>query len=189
MDHMTKAEMQSGIKRIRITEEELRAAVRKAGAALSAEYEGKPVLFVSILKGAFVFLADLVRAVDIPCEIGFMQAQSYFDGTESKGEVRIKKDLDRPIAGKHVILVEDIVDTGNTIYFLQNYLKDRGAASVRVATLLDKPARRKVPLKADYYCFTIPDAFVVGYGLDYDEKYRNLPDIGILSPGVYGAEG
>ncbi len=181
--------MYNDIERILVTRREIDVAVKKLGDMITEQYEGKELVMVCILKGAALFFSDLIREVSLPMVIDFMSASSYGSGTESKGEVRIKKDLDRPIAGKHVILVEDIVDTGNTIYFLQNYLKDRGAASVRVATLLDKPARRKVPLKADYYCFTIPDAFVVGYGLDYDEKYRNLPDIGILSPGVYGAEG
>ena len=177
MDHMTKEEMRSGIKRIRITEEELQAAVRKAGAQLSAEYEGKPVLFVSILKGAFVFLADLVRAVDIPCEIGFMQAQSYFDGTESKGEVEIILDLAQDISKYHVVLVEDIIDTGRTLKLVAEKLRERHPLSLKIVTLLDKPSRRKVELKADMSLFTIDDWFVIGYGLDLGEYYRNLPYI------------
>lgn len=177
MDFMTQQEYDTGIRRVLISEEELQEAIRKAGAAIDKEYAGKPVLFVSILKGAFVFLADLMRAVSIPCEVGFMQAQSYFDGTESKGEVEITLDLQQDIRKYHVIIVEDIIDTGRTLSLVAAKLRERDPLSLKIVTLLDKPERRVVPLDADYSLFTIPDYFVIGYGLDLGEYYRNLPYI------------
>ncbi|MBQ4465801.1 MAG: hypoxanthine phosphoribosyltransferase [Oscillospiraceae bacterium] len=165
------------IQRIMISEEELKAAIAKAGAEIDAEYAGKPLLLVSILKGAFVFLADLSRAVSIPCEIGFMQAQSYFEGTTSSGKVSITLDLTQDISQYHVIIVEDIIDTGRTLSLVAEELRRRNPLSLRILTLLDKPERRVVDLKADKSLFTIPDAFVIGYGLDCAEYYRNLPYI------------
>lgn len=165
------------IRRIMISEEELKAAIAKAGAEIDAEYAGKPLLLVSILKGAFVFLADLSRAVSIPCEIGFMQAQSYFEGTTSSGKVSITLDLTQDISQYHVIIVEDIIDTGRTLSLVAEELRRRNPLSLRILTLLDKPERRVVDLKADKSLFTIPDAFVIGYGLDCAEYYRNLPYI------------
>ncbi len=165
------------IRRVMISEEELHAAIAQAGAEIDAAYEGKPLLLVSILKGAFVFLADLARAVFIPCEIGFMQAQSYFEGTVSSGKVEITLDLTQDISQYHVIIVEDIIDTGRTLSLVAEELRRRGPLSLRILTLLDKPERRVVDLKADKSLFTIPDAFVVGYGLDCAEYYRNLPYI------------
>ena len=170
-------EFNSRIKRIVITKEEIDAAIEKAGKEIDAEYEGRPLLLVSILKGAFVFMSDLSRAVSIPCEIGFMAAKSYYSGTESCGNVKITLDLSQDISNYHVIIVEDIIDTGRTLNDIIKMLKARNPLSLKVLTLLDKPSRRLVDLKADVSLFTIPDLFVIGYGLDCDELYRNLPYI------------
>ena len=167
------------------SEEELREAVTKLGARITHDYQGKAPLLVCILKGASVFFTDLIRAIDLPLEIEFMAISSYGASTVSSGEVRMVKDLDRPILGRDVLVVEDIVDSGMTLSYLKRTLTNRGASSLRLVTLLDKPSRRTVPLSVDYSCFQIPDAFVVGYGLDYDEKYRNLPLVGVLDPKVY----
>ncbi len=167
------------------TEEELKEAVAKMGARITHDYQGKEPLMVCILKGASVFFTDLIRAIDLPIEIEFMAISSYGASTVSSGEVRMIKDLDRPILGRDVLVVEDIVDSGMTLSYLKRTLTNRGASSLRLVTLLDKPTRRTVPLSVDYSCFQIPDAFVVGYGLDYDEKYRNLPMVGVLDPKVY----
>lgn len=179
------AKLYEATSEILVTKEEIAQAVRKVGAMITADYEGQEVVVVCILKGASIFYCDLIRELDLPITEDFMIVSSYGDGTNSTGNVRIRKDLDNDIAGKHVLIVEDIVDTGTTLNFLRNILKDRGAASIKIATLLDKPSRRTVDLKADYFCFTIPNAFVVGYGLDYAEKYRNLPDICVLKPEIY----
>ncbi len=168
------------------TKEQLADAVKALGERITRDYAGKKPVFVCILKGASVFFCDLIRQVDLPLEIEFMVVSSYGASTKSSGEVKLVKDLDRSIHGRDVIIVEDIVDSGMTLNFLKKSLISRGAASLRIAALLDKPARRVAPLTVDYSCFEVPDAFVVGYGLDYNEVYRNLPDIGILSPRVYG---
>ncbi len=165
------------IKRVLISEEELRDSISKAGAYIDSLYDGRPILLVSILKGAFVFLADLSRAVTVPCEIGFMCAKSYYSGTTSSGVVKITMDLDQDISNYHVVIVEDIIDTGRTLNDVVKMLKARNPLSLKVITLLDKPSRRKVEFEADYTLFTIPDLFVIGYGLDYAEHYRNLPYI------------
>lgn len=165
------------IKRVLITEEEIGAAVAKTGDIISMEYKDKPLLLVSVLKGAYIFLADLSRAVNIPHEIGFMAAKSYFDGTESSGEVEIAMDLAQDISKYHVVIVEDIIDTGRTLKKLMDILASRKPLSLKMITLLDKPDRRVVDLQPDYALFTIPDRFVVGYGLDCGEYYRNLPCI------------
>lgn len=165
------------IKRVIITKEEIDEAIKKAGKEIDKIYDGRPILLVSILKGSFVFLADLCRAVSVPCEIGFMCAKSYYSGTVSTGVVKITMDLDRDISGYHVVIVEDIVDTGRTLKDIVNMLRQRNPLSLRVISLLDKPDRRLVDFKADMALFTIPDFFVIGYGLDCDEKYRNLPYI------------
>ncbi|MBQ8382489.1 MAG: hypoxanthine phosphoribosyltransferase [Clostridia bacterium] len=170
-------EYQRRIKRVVITEEEIKEAIAKAGKTISESYDGRPILLVSILKGAFVFLADLCRAITVPCEVGFMCAQSYYSGTVSTGVVKITMDLDRDISGYHVIIVEDIIDTGRTLNDVVKMLKARNPLSLRVVTLLDKPERRLVDFKADLSLFTIPDYFVIGYGLDCGEIYRNLPYI------------
>lgn len=170
-------EYQSKIKRVIITEEEIKAAVKKAGEMINSLYDGTPILLVSILKGSFVFLADLCREVKVPCEIGFMIAKSYYEGTQSSGVVKINMDLEQDISKYHVVIVEDIVDTGRTLNDVVKLLRARNPVSLRVVTLLDKPDRRIVDFKADYSLFTIPDCFVIGYGLDCGEYYRNLPYI------------
>ena len=165
------------IKRVIISEDEIKEAIAKAGKEISDSYDGRPILLVSILKGAYVFMADLCRAITVPCEIGFMAAQSYYAGTTSSGVVKITMDLEQDISNYHVIIVEDIIDTGRTLNDVVHMLKLRNPISLRVVTLLDKPARRKVDFVADMSLFTIPDHFVIGYGLDCGEYYRNLPYI------------
>ena len=160
--------------------------VAELGAQLSADYAGRDPVLVSVLKGALVFLADLMRAMDLSTSIDLMEVSSYGAATESSGQVRILKDLSKPIEGRDVIVVEDIIDTGLTLNYLLGYLADRQPASIRICCLLDKPARRLAEIPIDYIGFTIPDRFVIGYGLDYDERYRNLPYIGVLKPSVYG---
>lgn len=175
------------LERILVTKEEIAAKVRELGRQITEDYAGKAPVFICILKGAAIFFSDLIREVDLPLTSDFMAISSYGSATKTSGVVRVLKDLDKDIVGKDVIIVEDIVDTGITLNYLKGMLSQRGARSIRVAALLDKTARRKVPdLTVDYVCFDIPDAFVVGYGLDYDQVYRNLPDIGILSPQYYG---
>lgn len=168
---------EEGIKNVLISEDDLRAAVADCGRQISEDYEGKPLLLLSILKGAFVFLSDLCREITIPCEIGFMAAKSYFEGTSSSGEVEITYDVIQDISRYHVIIVEDIVDTGRTLSKVYDMLLDRKPLSLKVVTLLDKPDRRVVDFDADVSLFTIPDRFVIGYGLDCGEYYRNLPYI------------
>ncbi len=167
----------SRIKRILITEDEIKEAIAEAGKKISDSYDGRPILLISILKGAFVFLADLCKAITVPCEIGFMCAKSYYEGTVSTGVVKITMDIDRDISNYHVIIVEDIIDTGRTLNDVVRMLKARNPISLRVVTLLDKPERRVVDFTADMSLFTIPDHFVIGYGLDCGELYRNLPYI------------
>lgn len=174
------------LEKVLITKEGISLKVKELGRRISQDYAGKSPVMVCILKGAAVFFSDLIREIDLPLTLDFMAISSYGSATKTSGVVRILKDLDNDILGKDVIVVEDIVDSGITLNYLQKLLKQRGANSLRIATLLDKPARRKIPdLRIDYFCFDIPDAFVVGYGLDYDQKYRNLPDIGVLSPRIY----
>ncbi len=170
-------EFERRIRRVLITEEEIATAIRAAGRRISALYDGRPILLVSILKGSFVFLADLCRAIDAPCEVGFMCAKSYYNDTVSSGIVKITMDLDRDISKYHVVIVEDIIDTGRTLSDIVKLLSARNPLSLRVVTLLDKPSRRLVDFKADLSLFTIPDHFVIGYGLDCGEYYRNLPYI------------
>ena len=167
----------SKIKRVVITKEEIEVAIKKAGEEIDRSYDGRPILLVSILKGAFVFMADLCRAVTVPCEIGFMCAKSYYEGTSSSGNVKITMDLSQDISKYHVIIVEDIIDTGRTLRDVVALLRERNPLSLRVVTLLDKPCRRKVEFEADMALFTISDHFVIGYGLDCAEQYRNLPYI------------
>ena len=180
MNNVTKTipEFNSKIKRVIITEDEIKEAIAKVGKQISDGYDGRPILLVSILKGAFVFMADVLRAITVPCEVGFMCAKSYYStSTVSSGAVKITLDLDQDISNYHVIIVEDIVDTGRTLKDVVNLLKARNPLSLRVLTLLDKPSRRKVEFTADISLFTIPDYFVIGYGLDCGEFYRNLPYI------------
>lgn len=160
----------------------LSARVRELGEAITAAYQGKDLVLVGVLKGAFVFLADLARAVDLPLKVDFLSVSSYGAGTRSSGEVRLLEDLSAPIEGKHVILVEDIVDTGLTARYLLENLQTRKPASLALCSLLEKPARSVVPVRIDYRGFVIDDVFVVGYGLDHDQRYRNLPFIGVLHP-------
>ena len=167
------------------TRERIAARVAELGAQITKDYKGRELVLVGILKGAFVFMADLIREIDLPVAVDFMAISSYGSATKSSGVVRIMKDLDRDVMEKHVLVVEDIIDTGLTMSFLKNNLLSRGASSIRICALLDKPERRLVRLSSDYTGFTVPDAFVVGYGLDYDQVYRNLPEIGVLKPEVY----
>lgn len=176
--------MEKDIERILISEEEIEQHVAEIGMQISRDYEGKDPIFIGVLKGCFIFMADLMRHVKVDCSMDFMAVSSY-RGTTSTGAVKINKDLSEDIGGRHLILVEDILDSGVTLNYLKNYLMVRKPASIAVATLMDKPARRKADIYADYSCFEIPDAFVVGYGLDYNERYRNLPYIGVLKPEVY----
>lgn len=168
-----------------LTQEQLRKRAAEIGAEISRDFAGKEPIFVGVLKGCFVFMADLMRYVDLPCSIDFMAVSSYGAGTSTTGAVKINKDLNQDIEGRDLILVEDILDSGVTLHYLTQYLSVRKPASITIATLMDKPARRKAPVYAKYAGFEIPDAFVVGYGLDYAEKYRNLPYVGVLKPEIY----
>ena len=174
------------IQEVLFSEEQLKNRVREIAQQITADYQGKEIMLISVLRGSFVFMADLCRAIDIPCTLDFMAVSSYGKGTKSSGQVQITKDLSEDISDRHIIVVEDILDSGNTLSYLLKILENRHPASIRLCTLLDKPDRRVKPVEVHYSGFTIPDAFVVGYGLDYAEKYRNLPYIGILKPRVYG---
>ncbi|MBQ7373200.1 MAG: hypoxanthine phosphoribosyltransferase [Clostridia bacterium] len=174
---MTTQEHDSKIKRVIISEQEIQERIKQVGAKISKEYDGKPVLLVSVLKGAFVFMADFCRALTIPIELDFMSASSYGAGTVSSGTVRIDFDLKHDISNYHVIIIEDIIDTGRTLKEIVRILDNRHPLSLKVVTLLDKPSRRVVEFNADESLFVIPDLFVIGYGLDYNEYYRNLPYI------------
>lgn len=178
----TVEEFNKKIKEVLITEKQIKEAIAKVGKEISESYDGRPILLVSILKGAFVFMADLCRAITVPCEIGFMCAKSYYQGTVSTGVVKITMDLDQELKDYHVIIVEDIIDTGRTLNDIVKLLKERNPISLKIVTLLDKPDRRLVDFKADYSLFTIPDKFVIGYGLDCGEYYRNLPYIAVYDP-------
>jgi hypoxanthine phosphoribosyltransferase len=182
---MPASALQQDVAEVLIDEATLQAKVAELGALISADYEGRQVTLVSVLKGALPFMADLMRAISIPVRIDLMEVSSYGSGTESSGRVRILKDLSSSIEGKHVLIVEDIIDTGLTLNYLTQYLGGKQPASLGICTLLDKPARRLVEIDLDYRGFEIPDRFVIGYGLDYDEVYRNLPYIGVLRPEVY----
>ena len=177
--------MKEDVLRVLLSEDEIREKVRELGGKITADYKNSNLMLVTVLKGAVVFLADLMRQIDVPAEIDFMVVSSYGSGVKSSGVVKIVKDLDVPLAGKDILIVEDILDSGLTLSYIKELLESRGPRSIRIATLLDKPSRRKVDLQADYIGLSVPDEFVIGYGLDYDEKYRNLPYIGILKPEVY----
>ena len=177
--------MKEDVLRVLLSEDEIREKVRELGGKITADYKNSNLMLVTVLKGAVVFLADLMRQIDVPAEIDFMVVSSYGSGVKSSGVVKIVKDLDVPLAGKDILIVEDILDSGLTLSYIKELLESRGPRSIRTATLLDKSSRRKVDLQADYIGFSVPDEFVIGYGLDYDEKYRNLPYIGILKPEVY----
>lgn len=178
-------EMEKDILKVLVTEEELKARVEELGKEIGERFQGKNPLFLGVLKGSFIFMADLVRACPLKCDLEFMALSSYQNATESSGRVQINYDLRQDITGRDIIVVEDILDSGNTLCFLKEYLMTKGAASVTIATLLDKPARRAKAITADFIGITVPDEFVVGYGLDYAQKYRNLPYIGVLKPEVY----
>ena len=180
--------MNDDILRVLYSEEELEAKCAELGAQISKDYEGKNLLLVSVLKGAVVFMTDLMRHITVPCSIDFMVVSSYGSGVKTSGVVKIVKDLDADLAGKDLLIVEDILDTGMTLHYLKQLLQDRNPNSIRIATLLDKPERRRAAVRADYVGYQVPDEFVVGYGLDYDEKYRNLPYVGVLKPEVYSGE-
>lgn len=177
--------MNQDIERILFTEEALRHRVGQLGAQITTDYAGKRPVLASVLRGSYIFMADLTRAIDLPITVDFMSVSSYGSGTVSSGQVEIKKDLSDSIEGRDLILVEDILDSGNTLHYLRTVLQARKPASIRICTLLDKPERRSQPITADYVGFTIPDVFIVGYGLDYDERYRNLPYVGMLKPSIY----
>ena len=177
--------MKNDIEKVLVSEEEIARKVKELGANITKDYQGKNLMIVSVLKGSVVFMADLMRAIDLPCRIDFMCVSSYGSGTSTSGVVKIIKDLDIDLHGVDLLIIEDILDSGKTLHYITKMLSDRGTSSIRIATLLDKPERRQVPLTPDYCCFSIPDKFVVGYGLDFDEKYRNLPYIGVLKPEAY----
>ena len=178
--------MEKDIQQILLTEEQIKNKVKELGKILTAEYEGKNPIIVGVLKGVVMFYADMIREIKVPCQMDFMWVSSY-SGTHSTGNMMVRQDLSADIKDRHVLILEDIFDTGNSLDFTVKHLNARGPASVKICTLLDKPERRnpRVTLQADYTGFTIPNEFVVGYGLDYNEYYRNLPYIGILKPEVY----
>ena len=177
--------MTNDIMKVLLSKEDIDARVVELGKEISEKFEGTEPLFIGILKGSFIFMADLIRNVNLKCSMDFMAVSSYGAGTTTSGAVKINKDLNEDIAGRHVIIVEDILDSGVTLSYLCGYLQNRKPASITLVTLLDKPARRKSPVKADFVGFEVPDEFVVGYGLDYAEKYRNLPFVGVLKPEIY----
>ncbi len=177
--------IENDIERVFFSEEELKARVKELGAKITQDYDGKSPIFIGVLKGSFVFMADLMRAVRTYCDIDFMAVSSYGSGTVTTGAVKINKDLSYNVEGRHIIIIEDILDSGVTLSYLKRYIEARKPASVAICTLLDKPARRKADISPDYVGFECPDAFIVGYGLDYAERYRNLPYIGVLKPEIY----
>ena len=182
---MVSQKMNDDIKKVLIGEDELRAIVKRLGEQITEDYKGKDVLLIGILKGSVIFMADLMRAIDLPCNIDFMAVSSYGSGTESSGRVKINKDLDNDIQGKDIIIIEDILDSGKTLYYIRDILSARKPASIKICTLFDKPERREADIKADYIGSLVPNEFIVGYGLDYAEYYRNLPFIGVLKESVY----
>ena len=185
---MMRSEMEKDILKVLVTEEELEKRVRELGKEIYEKFEGKNPLFLGVLKGSFIFMADLVRATQLKSDIEFMSVSSYANATTSSGRVRIVQDVQQDITGRDIIVVEDILDSGNTLAYLSEYLKGKGAASITIATLLDKPSRRAKAVKAEFVGFVVPDEFVVGYGLDYAQQYRNVPYIGVLKPEVYAGE-
>ena len=182
---MAKSNMDQDILKVLLSEEEIKARVQELGDQLYDQFKDKNPMFVGVLNGCFIFMADLVRAAQLKSEVEFIGLSSYKNATKSSGVVQITRDLQRDITGRDIIVVEDILDSGNTLNFLTEYLKTKGASSVTIATLLDKPARREKPITADYAGFEVPDEFVVGYGLDYCQQYRNMPYMGVLKPEVY----
>ncbi|MEW9096704.1 MAG: hypoxanthine phosphoribosyltransferase [Clostridiaceae bacterium] len=179
------SQMKDDIKEVLFDEEQIRSKIREIGKQISKDYIGKDLLLIGVLKGSVPFMADLIKEIEIPCSIDFMAVSSYGNSSTTSGVVRILKDLDFEIEGKHVLIIEDIIDTGTTLRYLVDYLKGRQPASIEIASLLNKPERRMVEINAKYMGFEVPDYFLVGYGLDYSEKYRNLPYVGILKEEVY----
>lgn len=177
--------MNQDIERVLFTEDELKGIAQKLGSKITEDYKGKKLFIVGVLKGSIYFLTDLSRCIDLPCHIDFIQASSYGAGTHSSGSVKILKDIDKDLTGFDVLLVEDILDTGRTLKYIHDMLKTRNPNSIAVITLLDKPARRIADISADYVGIDVPNEFVVGYGLDYNQNYRNLPYIGILKKEIY----
>ncbi len=177
--------MHQDLEKVLYTEEQIKEAAQRIAARINEDYAGQEVVFVGLLKGSVQFMADLLKYIEIACTIDFMCVSSYGNGTKSTGRVNIIKDLSEPIDDKNVIIVEDIIDSGNTLNFINRYFSAKNARSVRICTLLDKPSRREVEIDVDYVGFEVPDEFVVGYGLDYREYYRNLPYIGVLKPEIY----
>ena len=180
-----RSEMEKDILKVLVTEEELKARIQEMGDTLYEKFEGKNPLFLSVLKGSFVFMADLVRACQLKSDVEFIAVSSYENATTSSGRVKINHDIQQDITGRHLIIVEDILDSGNTLAFLKEYFMTKGAASITIVTLLDKPSRREKVITADLAGFVVPNEFVVGYGLDYCQQYRNVPYIGVLKPEVY----
>ena len=178
--------MEQDIETILLTQEQIQQRVRELGEQITRDYQDKDPIIVGILRGCFIFMADLVRATPIPCTLEFLAVSSYGQGTTS-GEVCLTRDFPMPIEGRHVLILEDILDSGRTLDYVVRLLRQRGPASVEICTFLDKPDRRKVDIRAKYIGYQVPDAFVVGYGLDYADKYRNLPYIGILKPEIYNS--
>jgi len=177
--------MRKDIKEVLLTQEQISKRIKEMGKKISSDYSGKRLVLVGILKGSVIFLSDLMKEIDIPCTMDFMAVSSYGSATESTGVVKILKDLDSSIEGEDVLIVEDIIDTGITLSYLKNYLKSRHPSSIEIASLLNKPSRRKSEIVPKYIGFDVPDYFLVGYGMDFDEKYRNLPYVGSLKEEVY----
>lgn len=177
--------MLEDIKEVLVTEQQIAEKIKELGNAISKDYEGKDLLLVSVLKGSVVFMADLMRSITIPTQIDFMSVSSYGSGTKTSGVVKIVKDLDIDLKGRHILIVEDILDSGMTLSYIVRMLSGRNPESIRICTFLDKPSRRVASVQANYVCFEIPDEFVVGYGLDYNEGYRNLPNVCVLKPSAY----
>ena len=177
--------LEKDIKKVMISHDEIVDAAKKLGAQLTKDYQDKKPILVGVLKGSVPFMSELIKHIDTHVELDFMVVSSYHGGTSSSGVINIKKDVDQDVSGRHVLFIEDIIDTGQTLKSLRDMFKDRNVASVKIATLLDKPEGRVVEIEADYTCFTIPNEFVVGYGLDYNENYRNIPYVGVLKEEVY----
>ena len=179
------SEMREDVLKVLISEEEIKRRVKELGKQITEDFAGKDIVVVSVLKGSVMFMADLLREIDVHTKIDFMVCSSYGSGVVSTGAVKMLKDIFLPIEGRDVIIVEDILDTGKTLHYIKDYLWARKPNSIQICTLLDKPERRQADINADYIGFVVPDEFVIGYGLDYDEHYRNLPYIGVLKPSVY----
>ena len=188
-NHLRNLPLEDAIERILVDAATIQARVEEMGREIADTYRGQDLLLVSVLKGSIIFMADLIRAIDIPHEIDFMATSSYGAGTRTSGVVRILKDLNKSIEGRNILVVEDIIDSGHTLNYLVRLLNERAPGTLRICTLLDKPERREVETQVDWVGFSIPNDFVVGYGLDYNELYRNLPYIGVLKPAIYSAAG